>query len=189
MRRIFTRIVRCIVCLPMLAVAGCNTATTAPPESAERDYEHQHSHELPAHRPKNVAQAAAEIKKRVAGIETPASDETAREQQLAELLDIVRWLPELAAESDLSEADWTTIDGESKSVEKKLAAENQQARQQLPLDETLRTAVLSLADTVHNLTDDGRWAVLERDPTSKDEEESARIVERQEDTGREAASH
>ncbi len=57
------------------------------------------------HWPTGLADAADKIEQRVAAIEQPANATQAR----AELLEIIEWLPEVAADTPIREASWVPI--------------------------------------------------------------------------------
>jgi len=78
-------------------------------------------HFVPAHKPANFSEAVEEIQDRAEhlGQHTGHShDDEAAEFQ--ELRDIVNWLPELAADSDLNESDWNAASTAAKLISEKL---------------------------------------------------------------------
>ncbi|QDU30257.1 hypothetical protein ETAA8_53760 [Anatilimnocola aggregata] len=67
-------------------------------------------HHVPAHRPHDLGEAVQVILVRWEALEREwQADPVAARQKLSELIDIVRWLPEIAADSDLAEADWNRV--------------------------------------------------------------------------------
>lgn len=82
------------VSLVMLAFCGCG--------HHEEDEDHHLEHLIPAHKPESFAETVTELKSR--GPAVFAGEATDDAQQ--ELLDIVDWLPELAADSDLKRKQW-----------------------------------------------------------------------------------
>jgi hypothetical protein len=92
-------LIGCGGCLP---AASSSNSTNAPAD----DY--QSSHGVAAHRPASFAAAIAQLTDRQAAF---LSDDppTAAATAMQELQDIVRWLPELAGETDLRRADWEAV--------------------------------------------------------------------------------
>lgn len=86
---------------------------------------HEESHDYPAHRPENFRQAVDSLLQR---------DEKLRvqfdQQQNEQLLDILRWLPEIAAETDLPEATWNRVNQVAQTARQ--AYETNARKNQLP---------------------------------------------------------
>lgn len=84
-------------------------------------------HHAPAHRPATFVEAVARLPQ--------LHDELVAESQRApdtlsaldELRDIVRWLPELAADSDLKEAAWNQVRRHSRELATRLASLDREA--------------------------------------------------------------
>lgn len=93
-RWLCTLLLVCLCGLPLLA--GCVDG---------RPSTHELEHVVPAHWPTGLADAADKIEQRVAAIEQPANATQAR----AELLEIIEWLPEVAADTPIREASWVPI--------------------------------------------------------------------------------
>ncbi|MDX1962631.1 MAG: hypothetical protein SFX18_05725 [Pirellulales bacterium] len=107
------RLASCCWCL--LLAAGCGT--TAIEGAAEDDYEHQHGHEIPGHRPADFSQLLPAIRARhdqLSGTVIPLNE--ANQNLAAELGDLLAWLPELAAESDLPEESWSKLVSQSREL-------------------------------------------------------------------------
>lgn len=83
----------------MAAVAGCRSDATT-------DAAMEHAHERPPHHPLRFRAAAPAIRTRALALAGPA-DTAARARD--ELLDILRWLPQLAADTDLGRKAWDEI--------------------------------------------------------------------------------
>lgn len=89
------RFLNCLLLVMVLAtVAGC---------SGEHEEEHL-EHFVPAHKPANLTSAVHELERRIPLVCGNSASPSATEQQ--ELIDIVLWIPEFAADSDLRKADW-----------------------------------------------------------------------------------
>jgi hypothetical protein len=84
-------------------VTGCGSGT--PHEEEEHG-----SHAAPAHKPATFADAVTETGRRFGELAGPLSAED-RAKRLVELDDILRWLPELAGDTDLKRADWDAAKG------------------------------------------------------------------------------
>jgi len=84
---------------------------------ADADDDHHLEHFVPHHKPANFADAVEDIEHRAEHLSDHAGhghDDEAHEFQ--ELLDVVNWIPELAADSDLNEADWNTANAAASSI-------------------------------------------------------------------------
>lgn len=87
----------------LVLAAGCGTGS-AP------DEEDHGSHAAPPHKPADFAAAVVETERRFVELTGPLSAEE-RAKRLVELDDILRWLPELAGNTDLKRADWEAAKG------------------------------------------------------------------------------
>jgi hypothetical protein len=87
----------------LAACCGCNRSTHS---------EHDHlEHHQPPHKPGSLPEAVIALEIRFSAL--PASGHVPSQAEvtlLRELLDIVRWLPETAGDSDLPEAEWNVVD-------------------------------------------------------------------------------
>lgn len=92
-----------IGCLPW--VVGCVEGRTS---------NHELEHVVPPHWPTGLADAALKIETRVAAIESQDASAT---QARAELLEIIGWLPEIAADTPLREAKWVPIHAACAKIE------------------------------------------------------------------------
>jgi hypothetical protein len=90
-----------------LSAIGCGS---------EQEHLFEEEHERPAHWPSGPADAAQKIRERLDGYLTNPKDDQYREQ----LLDLVEWAPEIAAETDLAESDWNPIHGISEAIRQHL---------------------------------------------------------------------
>ena len=84
----------------------------------EQDSLHELDHELPPHWPVSLSDAAAKIEERVALDSSSPNQLDARD----ELEDLVSWIPEIAADTDLTEAEWLPIYELSETLRKHHAA-------------------------------------------------------------------
>lgn len=108
-------------CLLLLGLCGCGGA-----EADSDDHDHHMEHFVPAHKPANYSEAIHEIEHRSEHLSEHAGHGHADEaSEFQELQDIVGWLPELAADSDLKEADWNKANSASESLTATLATKRQ----------------------------------------------------------------
>jgi hypothetical protein len=91
--------------LMLVAFAGCQTKGTGPGTGDSASVEDHHG--IPAHKPKTFAAAIETLSDRLRG--WPESGDGIDREELAIVTDIVRWLPELAADTDLRRADWEQV--------------------------------------------------------------------------------
>lgn len=97
--------------LLLLNCGGCG----ADGEHAEDD--HHMEHFVPAHKPPSFAEGVAELTERCSHLKYHIGEQSEIvEQELTELVDIIGWIPELAADSDLNETDWVHADSVSREM-------------------------------------------------------------------------
>lgn len=97
--------------------SGCGDA-----EADAHADDHHLEHFVPHHKPANFAECVEEIEHRCDHLAAHAGhghDDEADEFQ--ELLDVVNWIPELAADSDLDEAKWNQAVRAGKAIAEQLA--------------------------------------------------------------------
>jgi len=107
----------------LLFLAGCSTEGTSPKTS-----HFEHDHEVAAHWPSDLADAATKIRDRLIWLKdgrVPESheddddhghDHDHENDPWAEIVEIVSWIPEIAADTNLSEADWLQLYHASESL-------------------------------------------------------------------------
>ena len=105
-RFIWLMIPTVILCL---ALVGCRSSSDA----TEPD------HEVPKHKPATFGDAIEEIERRHANLVQSSLDSkpNLNEQELSELLDIIGWLPELAADSPMKKPEWDRANATSKELQ------------------------------------------------------------------------
>lgn len=81
--------------------------------SAAEEDDHA-AHQIPAHRPRDFASAAVQLRTRWNAL--PKLDGRERDERRRELGDILRWLPEIAGESELGPRDWNEVQGISETL-------------------------------------------------------------------------
>lgn len=107
-----SRLKRCpvpVFLMLLVSMAGCAG-------QADSD-DHHLSHVLPPHWPKDLADAALKLEQRWKLVR---DDEQAIKER-SELSEIVSWLPEVAADTDLDEQQWQPLYDQSESLRVKLA--------------------------------------------------------------------
>jgi hypothetical protein len=95
-------------------LAGC---LAAPDETDERL-----EHHIPAHKPATLVAAIAELERRNPGATSRHEAAGNSERDRAELRDIIGWLPELAADSDLRKSEWESIQQSSAELARAVEA-------------------------------------------------------------------
>ena len=75
-------------------------------------------HHIPDHRPATYGDAVEQVKRRHAELQAKIAATTSEplERDLKELIDILTWLPEIAADSELKKADWDMANGGSRKL-------------------------------------------------------------------------
>jgi hypothetical protein len=94
----------CCLSLP----TGCSRATGVGEEDEHLE------HFIPPHKPQTFRELVDELSKRVTHL-SGATDPSSAELQ--ELRDIIDWIPELAADSDLLKADWELAERTGKELQ------------------------------------------------------------------------
>ncbi len=121
-----------LVLLATLSSSGCGgTSTSAATEAGQDEHEHHHHHEE-EHRPRDFPDAVGKAGLRHRGVLWELEHEHGDRQEFAhefgEFLDVIDWLPEFAADSDMRKAEWDRVHaatarlrGAHAVVERKLA--------------------------------------------------------------------
>jgi len=105
-----------------LAVTGCQSSKESEsPKSQASDISsgdpperEGYGHDRPPHKPENFREAVTEIRRRWQELETETTEPADSRRQ--ELDEILVWLPELAAETDLRKAEWDQVNAISKQL-------------------------------------------------------------------------
>ena len=99
-------------------VAGCNQTSE---DEAGHDHDHAHDHFVPVHWPSDIADIATKIEiRKIALGADGVSSEKRRRVLKKELIDVVGWAPEIAADSYLKESEWVPIYNESLKLSQRL---------------------------------------------------------------------
>ena len=89
---------------------------------------HEHTHDTPGHWPSGMRQAADFIEERLQQLTSDDQlDEEAESQVKEEILELIEWTPEIAADSELLEADWIPIYELSEAIRSHLGKTDVQA--------------------------------------------------------------
>ncbi|MGB0598706.1 MAG: hypothetical protein ACPGLY_18620 [Rubripirellula sp.] len=127
----------CIVlCLLGLLVVGC----VHDGESKTSHFEHDH--EVAPHWPSDLADAANKLRTR---LDAPVSDQS--KQVAKEIADIVSWVPEIAADTNLAEQDWIPLDTASNSLSAKLQSNDNE------MTDECRRQTVALCELIEQLLD------------------------------------
>lgn len=105
-RRRLHPLMRATLALIILAGLGCSKEVSSEAEAHddvhshkhEHDHDHEHHH-VPDHKPENFSMLVTSLDERLHASEIDEHD-------WDEIIDIVRWIPELAADSDLRRKDF-----------------------------------------------------------------------------------
>lgn len=133
-----------VAALAMIAGCGAASSDGGPKSAGGVDAEHatyeDHEHETPAHKPISFPDGVAELINRHAALKSPAIGTTPdrHRRRFQELREIIGWLPAMAADSDLSEAEWLPIEASLARIDavyRKLQSHVDQAEIELPASE------------------------------------------------------
>lgn len=100
-------------CVLLIVTAGC---LAAPADDGRLE------HHVPPHKPPHFVAAVAELDRRLERLAT--GQETEPATAWSELLDIVGWLPEQAADTDLRKAGWDEVAQLTQSLQLQLQGGN-----------------------------------------------------------------
>lgn len=106
------RIILLLVAIICAGLPGCRQAKSS--TSAQGQPNDDHGHGRPPHKPYDIHGAVLEVSRR--GHEL-IHFKSPNPQATAELLDIIRWLPEFAADTDLTRPQWEQVREISKRLE------------------------------------------------------------------------
>ncbi len=128
----------------LLAVVACS-GCAGPVADGEEE-----AHTVPEHHPKTFQRAVIDIGQRGAVLTSGMLDASSRESQRRQLLDIVRWLPELAADTELARRDWERVKDASVDLVRELEsfakADTKAAGPEAALSATLGATMKTLTE-------------------------------------------
>lgn len=96
-------LLRLLALAVLLSLPGCGAGGT----NSEEDHG---KHVDPPHKPATFAMAVQEVEHRFDELARPLASDI-RTNRLVELDDILRWLPQMAGDTDLRRADWDEVNG------------------------------------------------------------------------------
>lgn len=99
-------------------------------------------HTVPDHWPTSVADASAKLKDRATAISGLGRDSDEYKQTVNELEDLLSWVPEVAADTDMPEATWDIVAEESTTLTRNLRERG--------VSEELRLEIVKFADELAN---------------------------------------
>lgn len=150
-----------LAALALAAAPGCHRASATDEDHLE--------HHVPHHKPQNLAGAIDQIDRRFELLGLADGTQNAeRAAQLKELVDIVRWLPEIAGDSDLPEEQWNVVDRASEKLWPLLQEQLNHAERGEDFNlETLRSSVTAAVSQLREAA--GKGPVEAASATSKHE--------------------
>jgi hypothetical protein len=106
-----------------LSAGGCTHSDSRPKSQSRTDESaaHDDDHHQPFHKPHDFSAALAALHERFSKLlkaRVPKSPDA--QKQFDQTRDIVAWLPELAADSDLSRPEWDRVNEQSKKLAESL---------------------------------------------------------------------
>lgn len=121
------KVVATFATLVLGLLVGCDQQDATPKAS-----HFEHDHDVAAHWPSDLADAARKIRERLVWIKTGEATEPHGHDEhdddhdhKSEIFDLVSWIPEVAADTNLSEADWVPLYNASESLMANLHAVNE----------------------------------------------------------------
>jgi hypothetical protein len=100
-------------------MAGCGDSKPATGSGSETESHggHAYEHHNPPHKPRDFPGGLAALRLRFTQFfKSPASPTPETNKDFTKLVDIVGWLPELAADSDLDRVEWDRVNEQSKQM-------------------------------------------------------------------------
>jgi hypothetical protein len=101
------------IALPLLlgAVPGCSPGDSSHGQGHDHAGHDHVGHHAPEHKPKDFAEAVLQVRRRAGRVEAIAAhgDADRLNHELDHLRELIGWLPELAADSDLRKPEWDRV--------------------------------------------------------------------------------
>lgn len=159
--------IKSIRLIQMVTVAAVLLITAACHHSKQSLYE-EIDHEHPEHWPSDMSNAATKIRQRLERIK---SSESGDSKALAELKDLIGWVPEIAGDTSLNEQQWQPIYDQSEAIRKLLAQQSSAKQYESEIEnlcKTLQEAHESLPENEKTLSgsDSAQQSEIER-PSSQ----------------------
>lgn len=143
----------------LVALAGCSSTEPAHDDHLE--------HHVPEHRPRDLRRAIVQIDLRYRAVTAAMkSSQPTADDQLKMLLDIVRWLPEIAGDSDLAETPWNEVDAVSQQLAEGLeqASSAQTLERLVALEPLVKRSLERLEQAAAQMPPDKQPSSESRDP-------------------------
>lgn len=105
------RVVFVLLSFVALLMVGCGNDTST--ANADDEDEHRLEHHIPEHKPGSYEEGVEQLQVR---FEKLQQSDNAGETALSELEDIIEWIPELAADSELRRKQWEAIQGHTQEL-------------------------------------------------------------------------
>lgn len=132
----------------MLCFNGCSPqreATNSSSAAVGKDESHEdHDHHIPEHRPKDYPDAVRQLTRRIELVRGEARHPAHAMDELKKLRDVITWLPELAADSDLKKREWDRIHELAKRLDRLVPADVPAFLEQTAPGSASRAAITAL---------------------------------------------
>ena len=138
---------RNLLCCLLLLFVGCNV------EEEGKKSHFEHDHHVDHHWPRNLNDAVRKIRKR---IEPQALSEARSAERFAETVDLVSWIPEISADTEITEEQWIPINDFAMQIWSELNASGPELTSDECLQlESLCTLIDTAMTTLERGTDEG----------------------------------
>jgi len=143
---------------------GCQAHSEARDEpgapSDDHDHLHEHSHDIPAHRPRDFGAAAAAVRKLhnfvIEELDEGHADHA--HEAIDHLIDIARWFPEIAADSDLPEAQWNAVNADAQALRREYTSLERSIRKHpASIDRQPLAGLEAIIQRLEKLAEGGDW--------------------------------
>lgn len=136
-------------CCLLVFLTGC----AGQDEGAHDDHDDEHlTHFVPAHKPAGFVELVDQLATRTAelGESWTTEDTTQKQTRRQELSDVIGWIPELAADSELKKADFETAVSAGKTLQAEFEKQFAIGSTVQPNLQPFETALKSLRDLTEN---------------------------------------
>ena len=127
----------------------------------DHDHFHEHDHVTADHRPEDFADAVeslASLNQEIA-TELESGDIDHADHAIHEILDIARWLPEIAADSDMPEGQWNEVDAHSTTLTNLIGVIHTDVHERASSIDYTQTEqdVAKIVTSLRKIVADGAW--------------------------------
>ena len=126
----------------------------------DHDHFHEHDHVVSDHRPADFADAVRSMSRlnREIAEEMASGHAKHADEALHDMTDIVRWLPEIAADSDMPEDQWNEVDRQSAALTDLLEDVRGEIHDGESIDYAATESFVSeFVQSLQEIVDDGAW--------------------------------